>query len=74
MDAADCAELNDKTTFSELCEEKGILVPKSFPITTKERLYELNNTWVIFDTPAMFQGCIPCIKGLGLTLTLSPGG
>jgi len=44
VDAADCAELNDKTTFSELCEEKGILVPKSFPITTKERLYELNNT------------------------------
>ena len=43
MDAALTAELNDKSSFSELCEGLGILVPKSFPITTKERLYELNN-------------------------------
>ena len=43
MDAALTAELNDKSSFSELCEGLGILVPKSFSITTKERLYELNN-------------------------------
>ena len=34
---------NDKSSFSELCEVLGILVPKSFPISTKEPLNELNN-------------------------------
>ena len=34
---------DDKSSFSELCEVLGILVPKSFPISAKERLYELNN-------------------------------
>jgi hypothetical protein len=43
VDAVLTAKLNDKSSFSELCEGLGILVPKSFPITTKERLYELNN-------------------------------
>ena len=43
LDAALTAELNDKTTFSELCEKLGALVPKSFPITSKQRLYELNS-------------------------------
>ena len=43
LDAALTAELNDKTTFSELCEGLGVLVPKSFPITSKQRLYELNS-------------------------------
>ena len=42
LDAALTAELNDKTTFSELCESLGVLVPKSFPITSKQSLYELN--------------------------------
>ncbi|CAK0738655.1 hypothetical protein CVIRNUC_001074 [Coccomyxa viridis] len=42
LDAALTAELNDKTTFSQLCESLGVLVPKSFPITSKQRLYELN--------------------------------
>ena len=43
LSAALTAELNDKTTFSELCESLGVLVPKSFPITSKQRLYELNS-------------------------------
>ena len=36
------AELNDKSSFSTLCESLGVLVPKSSPITSKELLYELN--------------------------------
>lgn len=43
VDVALTAELNDKSSFSELCERLGVLVPKSFAITSKARLYELNN-------------------------------
>ena len=34
---------NDRSSCSELCEGLGILVPNSFLITAKERLYDLNN-------------------------------
>ena len=33
----------DRSSLSELCEGLGILVPDSFPITAKERLYDLIN-------------------------------
>ena len=36
------AELNDKSSFSTLCEHLGVLVPKSSPITSKELLFQLN--------------------------------
>ena len=42
LDAGMTAELNDKSSFSTLCESLGVLVPKSSPITSKELLYELN--------------------------------
>ena len=36
------AELNDKSSFSDLCESQDILVPKSYPITSKEQLFQHN--------------------------------
>lgn len=42
LDAGMTAELNDKSSFSDLCESHDILVPKSFPITSKEALFQHN--------------------------------
>ncbi|CAL5223879.1 g6471 [Coccomyxa viridis] len=42
LDARMTAELNDKSSFSALCEHLGVLVPKSSPITSKELLFQLN--------------------------------
>ena len=45
LDAEAVAVLNDKIKFSAFCERIGMRVPRSFPVTSRERLYELNARW-----------------------------
>ena len=53
LDAEAVAVLNDKIKFSAFCERIGMRVPRSFPVTSRERLYELNARWH------------PCIRARG---------
>ena len=42
LDAPTVAMLNDKNKFSKWAAEKGLRVPKSFAITSKEQLFDYN--------------------------------
>ncbi|KAK9831523.1 hypothetical protein WJX81_005430 [Elliptochloris bilobata] len=49
LDVESVAVLNDKIKFSAFCERIGMRVPRSFPITSCKRLYELNSRSEVFD-------------------------
>ena len=42
LDAEAVAVLNDKIKFSAFCERMGMRVPRSFPVTSRARLSDLN--------------------------------
>ncbi len=57
LDAGMVAVLNDKIKFTAFCERHGLRVPRSFPVTSRERLFTLNSrshlasicyTWALF--------------------------
>ena len=68
LDAEAVAVLNDKIKFSAFCEGIGMRVPRSFPVTSPERLYELNARW----RPRMCAvfGCYVCACALMLLMRL----
>ena len=43
LDAGMVAVLNDKIKFTAFCERHGLRVPRSFPVTSRERLFTLNS-------------------------------
>ena len=43
LDAPTVAVLNDKNKFSQWAAAKGLRVPKSFPVTSKQQLLEYNS-------------------------------
>lgn len=43
LPAEQVAVLNDKIRFCEYCDRLGLPVPRSFPVTSRERLFELNS-------------------------------